>query len=176
MTSPLDLALGHAGVEPGGKRHLERLMATWNLLADLCFSDLLLYVPTDRLAVGDEGPNTHYVVIGQMRPTTNPTLFEIDLVGQVVAASELPLVVEAIRTGKVTNGEQAQRGGRRSPPHRVHPGPLLRPATRGDVPGMGAVHAAAERLARARLPRPVRAFLGHGERRVVSLRRRRAAR
>jgi len=106
MTNPLDLALGQAGLEPGSKRHLERLMATWNLLADLCFSDLLLYVPVDRLA-GAEGPDTHYVVIGQMRPTTNATLFEIDLVGQVVAASELPLVVEAFRAGKITSGEQA---------------------------------------------------------------------
>ena len=107
MTSPLDFAYHHAGLEPGAKRHLERLMATWNLLADLCFSDLLLYVPVDRLAAGgDEGPDTHFVVIGQMRPTTNPTLFEIDLVGEVVAASELPLVVDAFRIGKIATGEQ----------------------------------------------------------------------
>ena len=25
--------------------HLQRLVASWNLLADFCFSDLLLYVP-----------------------------------------------------------------------------------------------------------------------------------
>jgi two-component sensor histidine kinase len=107
VTSPLDFAYRNAGLQPGAKRHLERLMATWNLLADLCFSDLLLYVPVERLALStDEKPDTHFVVIGQMRPTTNPTLFEIDLVGQVVTASELPLVVEGLRTGKITTGEQ----------------------------------------------------------------------
>jgi len=107
VTSPLDLAYRNAGLEPAARRHLERLMASWGLLADLCFSDLLLYVPADRLASGETGQgNTHFVAIGQVRPTTNPTLFEIDLVGQVVSARQLPLVLEALRTGAIAIGEQ----------------------------------------------------------------------
>lgn len=107
MTSSLDLAFRNAGLEPTARRHLERLMASWNLLADLCFSDLLLYVPADRLAGGETGQgDTPFVAIGQVRPTTNATLFEIDLVGQVVAARQLPLALEALRTGIVTVGEQ----------------------------------------------------------------------
>jgi two-component sensor histidine kinase len=107
VTSPLDLAYRNAGLEPSARRQLERLMASWNLLADLCFSDLLLYVPADRLAGGEAGHgNTHFVAIGQVRPTTNPTLFEIDLVGQVVTARQLPLVLEALRTGVISIGDQ----------------------------------------------------------------------
>jgi hypothetical protein len=39
--------------------HLQRLVASWNMLADFCFSDLLLFVPIGRstrcgAAVGDE--------------------------------------------------------------------------------------------------------------------------
>jgi len=56
VTSPLDLAYRNAGLEPTARRHLERLMASWNLLADLCFSDLILYVPADRLAGGEAAP------------------------------------------------------------------------------------------------------------------------
>jgi two-component system, sensor histidine kinase PdtaS len=107
VTSPLDLAYRNAGLEPAARRHLERLMASWSLLADLCFSDLLLYVPADRLAGGDTvHGNTHFVAIGQVRPTTNPTLFEVDLIGQVVTARQLPIVLESLRTGVIAIGEQ----------------------------------------------------------------------
>jgi len=61
--------------------HLERLMGSWGMLADLSFSDLVLYVP-----VAEEPPGRapeHFVVLGQMRPTTSQTLFESDLVGEV---------------------------------------------------------------------------------------------
>ena len=111
MTSPLDLAYRSTNFEPGARRHLDRLMASWSLLADLCFSDILLYVPIDRPAAGQEGRETHFVVLGQVRPTTSQTLFEIDLVGEVVAAGELPLVLEALHTGAIAVGEQRSEAG-----------------------------------------------------------------
>ena len=112
MTTPLELAWQNAHLEAGARRHIDRLMASWNLLADLCFSDILLYAPIDRLA-GDRSRDseTHIVVLGQVRPTTSQTLFDIDLVGQVVAAPELPLVVEALRTGAIAVGEQRSDSG-----------------------------------------------------------------
>jgi two-component sensor histidine kinase len=111
VTSPLDLAYRNTTIEPGARRHLDRLFASWNLLADFCFSDLLLYVPIDRLSPEGGGGDTHVVVLGQVRPTTSQTLFEIDLVGQVVAAREVPLVVEALRTGAIAIGEQRSEAG-----------------------------------------------------------------
>ncbi|MHB8243833.1 MAG: sensor histidine kinase [Acidimicrobiales bacterium] len=112
MTSPLELAYRNTTLEPGARRHLDRLMASWNLLADLCFSDLLLYLPFDPLTGG--GPvndDQRLVVLGQVRPTTSQTLFEIDLVGEVVASQELPLVIEALRTGAISVGEQRSDSG-----------------------------------------------------------------
>jgi two-component sensor histidine kinase len=56
-----------------GHAHLKRLMASWGMLADLCFADLLLFVPAP-------GPdNARFTVVGQMRPTTSQTLHHEDL-------------------------------------------------------------------------------------------------
>ncbi|MGH9171949.1 MAG: sensor histidine kinase [Acidimicrobiales bacterium] len=112
MTSPLDIAYRDIDLEPGARRHLERLTVSWNLLADLCFSDLLLYVPADSLGFAEPGRSTtRFVVMGQVRPTTNPTLFDIDLVGQVVSSKEVELVLESLRTGAISIGEQRTDAG-----------------------------------------------------------------
>jgi len=108
VTSPLELAYRNTALEPAARRHLERLMASWNLLADLCFSDLLLYVPFEPGGAADD---LRLVVLGQVRPTTSQTLFEIDLVGEMVAGRELPLVLEALRTGAISVGEQRSDSG-----------------------------------------------------------------
>jgi two-component sensor histidine kinase len=72
------------------------LVAAWGPLADLCFADLLLLVP------GAEGG---YVVVGQIRPTTNQTVYRQDLVGDELTAQAAPLVDTAWRTGTLVEGE-----------------------------------------------------------------------
>jgi two-component sensor histidine kinase len=145
VTTPLELATPITHADASARRHLERLMASWGLLADLSFSDLLLYVPLEQVTpfgephaaptgapTGDlpagrgERPGgapsgdgadpgstdngsghdrtRRLVVLGQIRPTTSPTLLELDLVGQVVAASAEPLVVSAFNEGVITRG------------------------------------------------------------------------
>ena len=112
MTTPLELAWQNAHLDPGARHHLDRLMASWNLLADLCFSDVLLYAPVGQRSAPERSDSeSHFVVLGQVRPTTSQTLFDIDLVGQVVTAGGLPLVVEALRTGAIAVGEQRSESG-----------------------------------------------------------------
>ncbi len=111
MTSPLELAYRGAHLDPASRSHLEELTASWSLLADLCFSDLLLYAPLERLAAEPSGREQRLIVVGQVRPTTSQTLFEIDLVGEVIAGAELPLVVEALHTGAIAVGEQRYEPG-----------------------------------------------------------------
>ena len=130
MTSPADLAQEYTGLDISARQHLERLMAGWGLLADLSFCDLILYVPLDQfsLAVGAQPirgsqrrdaqdgvlRGLHFVVLGQMRPTTSQTLFQHDLVGKVVSALEVPSVLEAWRTGVIQVGEQPVAAGQTS--------------------------------------------------------------
>ncbi|HEV7887716.1 MAG TPA: histidine kinase N-terminal domain-containing protein, partial [Acidimicrobiales bacterium] len=91
-----------------GHAHLKRLMASWGMLADLCFADLLLFVPAP-------GPDSaRFTVIGQMRPTTSQTLHHEDLVGTVMDEVERPLVARAWRNAQLVEGEitLATRGER----------------------------------------------------------------
>jgi two-component sensor histidine kinase len=78
--------------------HLQRLVASWGTLSDLCFADLLLFAP----AVGREDS---FVVLGQVRPTTNRTLHLSDMVGTVINERERPLVARGWRLGSVVEGE-----------------------------------------------------------------------
>jgi two-component system, sensor histidine kinase PdtaS len=83
--------------------HLQRLTASWNILADLCFADLLLLVPAPgtRPRAGAD----RFVVYGQMRPTTIQTIHNEDLVGRVIDQNELPLVARAWKLGQIVEGE-----------------------------------------------------------------------
>ena len=45
-----------------------RLVASWGLLADLCFSDLLLWTR-------DRFDDSRYLVLDHVRPTTSQTIY-----------------------------------------------------------------------------------------------------
>jgi len=72
---------------------LHLLVAEWQLLADLSFADLLLYV---RLRDDDA-----FLTVAQMRPTTGPTAYLEDRVGSVVPARGMPLLDRAWRDGVI---------------------------------------------------------------------------
>jgi two-component sensor histidine kinase len=70
--------------------HLQQLVAEWQLVADLSFADLVLWVPTH------EGP---WLAVAHMRPTTGPTTYPRDVVGTEVDDSYR--VQRAAREGKI---------------------------------------------------------------------------
>ena len=80
-------------------QHLQRLAASWGLLADFCFSDLLLFAPVGDLA-GQE-----FVVLAQVRPTTGQTVYRGDWVGTRLEDAERPLVARSFRNGEIIEGE-----------------------------------------------------------------------
>ena len=92
----------------GAQAHLQRLMATWGILADLSRADLLLYVPAEP------GDSARFVIHGQMRPTTSQTLYQDDLVGWPVDDVERPLVARAWRLGQIVEGEATVDRGERA--------------------------------------------------------------
>jgi two-component sensor histidine kinase len=98
----------------GARDHLEQLMGSWGMLADLSFSDLVLYLPCRAAppAAEDPGPTEagegglRFVVLGQMRPTTSQTLFTLDLVGDYADdKAEGVLLRAAWQSGGVSVGD-----------------------------------------------------------------------
>ncbi|HEX2047855.1 MAG TPA: sensor histidine kinase [Acidimicrobiales bacterium] len=87
------------GLETPAIAHLQRLVASWGLLSDLCFADLLLYAPTTP------GDLSTFTILGQVRPTTSQTLYLEDEVGRQVPADEVPLVARAWELGEIIDGD-----------------------------------------------------------------------
>jgi two-component system, sensor histidine kinase PdtaS len=96
VISPADLAARHTDLDEEAFAHLQTLMASWGVLSDLSFSDLLLLVPLGEPSEG------RLVVLGQIRPTTGATLIRVDLVGHIVDAVEWPGVEDALQKGEIT--------------------------------------------------------------------------
>ncbi|MGH2746626.1 MAG: sensor histidine kinase [Actinomycetota bacterium] len=73
--------------------HLRGLCSSWQVLADLSFSDLLLYVKVR----GQEA----FQICAQLRPLTAQTLYPEDMVGTKVTQPEQPIVERAWREGRI---------------------------------------------------------------------------
>ncbi len=84
-----ELARSHTSLSSAAIDHLQRLVQWWGVLADFCFSDLLLYAPD----ASSEGAN--FVILGHVRPNTSTTIYDEDPVGRVVDQSQRPLVARA---------------------------------------------------------------------------------
>jgi len=94
----LELARLNTGLGDDELEHLHHLVVSWQVLADLSFSDLLLLAPL----AGESG--RRFVVLAQVRPTTGPTSYPEDLVGRVVDEVERPLVARTWHLAEITSG------------------------------------------------------------------------
>ena len=105
MATPAELALQHTDLGPAELEHLQRLLGSWSVLADLSFSDLLLMVPVSDSHPDLIGDEPQLVVLGQIRPNNRPTLVEQDLVGQTVAETAWTLSAAALHTEDIVRGK-----------------------------------------------------------------------
>lgn len=87
--------------------HLVRLVASWSLLADLAFSDMVLMAKVDEPTNRGDAP---FVVLAQVRPNNRSTLLEEDLVGTSQPVDEWPLVKLAFENGSRVVGEGTVTG------------------------------------------------------------------
>jgi len=87
VPSLTELVRAHTDLEPADVDWLQRLLADWQIIADLSFADLILWLP-DREGNG-------YWAAAQMRPTTGPTAYVDDLVGAFVPKGRRPLLDSA---------------------------------------------------------------------------------
>jgi len=81
--------------------HLQRIVAEWQLLADLAFADLLMWVPL-HVAGSPEG----FLCVAHVRPTTGPTVHPKDVVGARAPDNERVRLRQAILHGGILREEQ----------------------------------------------------------------------
>ncbi|HEV8298396.1 MAG TPA: histidine kinase N-terminal domain-containing protein [Acidimicrobiales bacterium] len=99
MASIAELAREHGGLDAPRVEHLQRLVRSWGLLADLSFSDLLLF----GRASGDFPGKI--VLLGHVRPTTAQTIYRTDLVGELFDTADRDVVRRAFDESRIVDGE-----------------------------------------------------------------------
>ena len=114
MPSFSELVRTHTDLDGADVAWLQLLQADWQIIADLSFADLVLWLP-------DRG-GTGFWAVGQMRPTTGPTAYVDDVVGTFVAHGRRPLLDAALRhragsraTATPSGATRCRCGSRRSP-------------------------------------------------------------
>ncbi|WP_347346944.1 histidine kinase N-terminal domain-containing protein [Nigerium sp.] len=93
MLSMFDVIVQHTALNADETDWLGQLVRQWEILADLSFSDLILWVP-------DVDDNIFWAA-AQIRPTTGPTALEEDVVGEDISYEPEHLVTEAYLSGQI---------------------------------------------------------------------------
>ncbi|MBV9024788.1 MAG: histidine kinase N-terminal domain-containing protein [Streptomycetaceae bacterium] len=93
MPSMNDLVRQHTALDAEDLEWLHLLVSEWQLLSDLSFADLVLWVPTRD--------GTRYVSVAQMRPNTGPTSYQDDMVGHLVPRGRRPMLDMALDEGRI---------------------------------------------------------------------------
>ncbi len=83
----------HAGLPDAAADTLQAILADWQILADLSFSDLLMFCRD-----ADDG---RLVVVAQLRPYTAQTVYPEDLIGETFAPTDRPSVTRAFEEGGI---------------------------------------------------------------------------
>jgi len=94
---------------------LHLLVGDWQLLADLAFADIVLWVP---------GADNSFVAVAHARPSSSATLFYRDFVGQGIKPEWKQQVTEAFETSKIV--DSAAPTWYEETPTRVRAVPVIR--------------------------------------------------
>jgi hypothetical protein len=90
------------------KRRIRELTADWQLLADLSFADLILWVP---LRKDFKSWPTGYVAVAHIRPTTAATVFPQDVIGDELAWGARPRIDRALSDAEIVRDAQPEKLG-----------------------------------------------------------------
>jgi two-component system, sensor histidine kinase PdtaS len=102
-----DLVEEHTTLGKIEVEHLHRLAGDWQLIADLSFADLLLWVAVDPGRHGEAdhesepNPRPSFVCVAQVRPTTGPTAYQDDYVGRILSGPEVAHLAIAHSQGRI---------------------------------------------------------------------------
>ena len=115
MSTLADLVRARSGLGTDDVDWLIRLVGEWQLVADLSFADLVLWVRTT-----DES----WLAVAHMRPTTGPTAYPTDVVGTVLAPESSSRVARAWRERRIVRDSEPEWRSRM--PVRQEAVPVLR--------------------------------------------------
>jgi two-component sensor histidine kinase len=87
---------------------LRELVADWQLLSDLSFADLILWVPIRKdIKLWPTG----HIAVAHIRPTTSSTVFTDDVIGKEVLWGARPNIDEALSSGDIMRNTEPERIG-----------------------------------------------------------------
>jgi len=92
-----ELVRQHTALGDSDLEWLHLLVSEWQLLSDLSFADLLLWVPVR----GQPGQQRTFLCVAQVRPTTAPTAYQDDQVGRIVGGPEVAHLDIAFTQGRI---------------------------------------------------------------------------
>ena len=88
-----DIARSQTTLSHGDVAWLRALIADWQIIADLAFSDLVLWIP--------DAESKGMWAAAQIRPTTGPTTLLEDVVGRFLSAHDAPALQAALGSGEL---------------------------------------------------------------------------
>jgi len=87
---------------------IRELVADWQLLADLSFADLILWVPIRKdISMWPTG----HIAVAHIRPTTTSTVFINDVIGEEVLWGAKPAVDEALSGDEIVKSSNPEKIG-----------------------------------------------------------------
>ena len=90
------------------RARLMELLAEWQLLSDLSFADLILWIPKRKDY--KSWPDGH-LAIAHIRPTTAATVFAHDVIGNVINWGSNPRIDGSLSTGEIDRDSEAELVG-----------------------------------------------------------------
>ena len=90
------------------KKRIRELTSDWQLLADLSFADLILWVP---LRKDFKSWPTGYVAVAHIRPTTAATVFPQDVIGDEISWGSRPRIDQALSGAEIVRDAQPEKFG-----------------------------------------------------------------
>ncbi len=108
MASIEDYVQGRSPLSADQVHRLRELVADWQLLSDLSFADLILWVP---LRKDMKSWPTGYVAVAHIRPTTAATLFPHDVIGEEITYGARPHIDQALASAEIIRDTQPEPMG-----------------------------------------------------------------
>ena len=108
MLSVDEIIVSKTALTDEDRARLMELLAEWQLLSDLSFADLILWIPKRKDY--QSWPDGH-IAMAHIRPTTAATVFAHDVIGDVITWGSNPRIDGALSTGEIDRDSEAELVG-----------------------------------------------------------------